>query len=283
MMIFFRLTDFSGDRSGAASGLGLGVHGCLDVDVKNEPISPPPEAGMPPGRCHGQQHQSAAIPSSQQQHQQQQHLSVPNGHRSQTGQSLRSVILERQFLSVPSSVVGQRYHACQSQPLENHFLSPGNHDALIDSCSSNSDLCFQPMMGNMLSTGDHRFNPTRLGLRAGPRADQCYPSIQSGLTSTRNHQFEAVQNNSLSPGNNQYAPTHGSLSPGDHQHQFHGGLTAGVPATRDHAFQLSQPHISSETNNLLDSSSLNMYQCHRNFDNLYSSKRPRLAADDWLS
>lgn len=241
---------------------------------------------MPPGRCHGQQqHQSTALPPSHQQHQhqqqhQQQHLSVPNGHRSQTGQSLRSVILERQFLSVPSAV-GQRYHACQSQPLENHYLSPGNHEALIDSCSSNSDLCFQPMMGSVLSSGDHRFNPARLGLRAGPRADQCYPSIQSGLAASRNHHFESAQN-SLSPGNNQFAPAHGNLSPGDHQHQFHGGLTAGVPATREHAFQLSHPHISSETNNLLDSS-VNMYQCHRNFDSLYSNKRPRLAADDWLS
>lgn len=276
-----RLSDFADDVRSAVPGLGMS----LDVDVKNEPISPPPEAVMSNVRC----------PSQQQQHQQQsllipsqQHLSLQQDHhhqqRPQTGQALRSVVSERQFLSVPSAV-DRRYQNCQ--PIENQYLSANggtsNHDLLFDACSTNGDLCFPPVVGSMLLAGggEHRLGSGRSAVRPSTR-DQCYASIQSGLA-PRNQRYDAFQS-AMSPqtsGQFLAAPS-GGLTPSEPQRQFHHLGQAGISSSpRDHPSpQMARPQVASDAANILNSS---FYQCYRNVDNLYSNKRPRLTADDWLS
>lgn len=270
-----RLSDFADDVRSSVPGLGMS----LDVDVKNEPISPPPEAVMPNARCPSQQQQqqSLLIPS-------QQHLSLQQDHqqRPQTGQALRSVVSERQFLSVPSAV-DRRYQNCQ--PIENQYLSANggtsNHDLLFDACSSTGDLCFPPVVGSMpLAGGDHRLGSGRSVVRP-PTRDQCYASIQSGLA-PRNQRYDAFQSAMSPPTSGQFlvAPS-GGLTPSEPPRQFHHLSQAGIASSpRDHPSQMARPHVASDMANILNSS---FYQCHRNFDSLYSNKRPRLTADDWLS
>lgn len=262
---------------------------CLNVDIKNEPISPPPPSqasAMSAVRCHSQQQQqqqSSQIPS-------QQLLSLHDIQRPHTGQALRSVVSERQFLSVPSATMSHQYQACQSQLLgvadDGCFRSASGgsvgHDSLFDACSvgGGGDFCFQPTtMKSMHLSPGHHFNPVRSGVNAA--RDQCYASVQSGLA-PRSHLYEAAQNQVVSPpGNGQFlvAHHHGSLSPSELvPHQFHLGQT-GI-SSREGLFQMGRPHATDDRSSILDSS---LYQCHRNFDGLYASKRPRLTADDWLS
>lgn len=289
-----RLSDFADDPPNSMPGLGMSPRNCLDVDIKNEPISPPPPpppsqaaSAMSAVRCHSQQQQqqSSQIPS-------QQLLSLNDIQRPHIGQALRSVVSERQFLSVPSATVSLQYQACQSQLLgvadDGCFRSAsgggGNvgHDSLFDACSAGGDFCFQPTtMKSMHFSPDHRFNPVRSGVNA--TRDQCYPSAQSGLA-PRSRLYEAAQNQVVSPpGSGQFlsAHHHGSLSPSESvvHHQFHLGQT-GI-SSREGLFQMGRPqNATDDRSSILDSS---LYQCHRNFDGLYATKRPRLTADDWLS